>query len=94
MRKGVILEINDLYLTLLTPEGEFLRARKLQQEYQVGEEIHFFPEMGTAKRKKFNLSFLNSFRARTIALAAAFMLAMTAFLPVYQSGQEIGRAHV
>ena len=87
MRKGVILEINDLYLTLLTPEGEFLRARKLQQEYQVGEEIHFFPEMGTAKRKKFNLSFLNSFRARTIALAAAFMLAMTAFLPVYQSGQ-------
>lgn len=42
MRKGVILEINDLYLTLLTPEGEFLRARKLQQDYQVGEEIHFF----------------------------------------------------
>jgi len=87
MRKGVILEINDLYLTLLTPEGEFLQARKLQQDYQVGEEIHFFPEMSTDKRKKFNLSFLNSFKARTIALTAALMMVMTAFLPVYQSGQ-------
>jgi hypothetical protein len=87
MRKGVILEINDLYLTLLTPEGEFLRARKLQHDYQVGEEIHFFPETLTVKKKRLNLSFLNSFKARTIALAAALMLAMTALLPAYQNGQ-------
>ena len=87
MRKGVILEINDLYLTLLTPEGEFLRARKHQQDYQVGEEIHFFPEMLTVKKKRFNLSFLNSFKARTIALTAAIMLIMTALLPAYQNGQ-------
>ncbi|MCM3573030.1 anti-sigma factor domain-containing protein [Mesobacillus subterraneus] len=87
MRKGVILEINDLYLTLLTPEGEFLRARKLQQDYQVGEEIHFFPETLTVKKKRFNLSFLNSFKTRSIALAAVFMLAMTALVPAYQNGQ-------
>ncbi|MBT2695200.1 anti-sigma factor domain-containing protein [Bacillus sp. ISL-55] len=87
MRKGVILEINDLYLTLLTPEGEFLRARKLQQDYQVGEEIHFFPETLTVKKKRFNLSFLNSYKARSIALAAVFMLAMTALVPAYQNGQ-------
>jgi hypothetical protein len=87
MRKGVILEINDLYLTLLTPEGEFLRARKLQQDYQVGEEIHFFPETLTVKKKSFNLSFLNNFKTRSIALAAVFMLAMTALVPVYQNGQ-------
>ncbi|WLR53723.1 anti-sigma factor domain-containing protein [Mesobacillus subterraneus] len=87
MRKGVILEINDFYLTLLTPEGEFLRARKLQQDYQVGEEIHFFPETLTVKKKRFNLSLLNSFKARSIALAAIFMLAMTALVPAYQNGQ-------
>ncbi|MFT9599433.1 anti-sigma factor domain-containing protein [Mesobacillus sp.] len=87
MRKGVILEINDLYLTLLTPEGEFLRARKLQQDYQVGEEIHFFPETLTVNKKRFNLSFLNSFKARSIALAAVFMIAMTALVPAYQNGQ-------
>lgn len=87
MRKGVILEINDLYLTLLTPEGEFLRARKLQQDYQVGEEIHFFPETLTVKKKRFNLSFLNSFKTKSIALAAVFMLAMTALVPAYQNGQ-------
>ena len=71
MRKGTILEINDLYLTLLTPEGEFMRARKLQQEYQVGEEISFFPESSTTKTKKLNTTYLNSFKVRTIALAAA-----------------------
>jgi hypothetical protein len=87
MRKGVILEINDLYLTLLTPEGEFLRARKLQQDYQVGEEIDFFPEMAAAKRKSFNHSFVNGFKARTIGLAAALMLVMGGLLPVYNSGQ-------
>jgi hypothetical protein len=87
MRKGVILEINDLYLTLLTPEGEFLRARKLQQDYQVGEEIHFFPETLTVKEKKFIFSFLNSFRAKTIALAATFMLIMAGLLPAYEDGQ-------
>lgn len=87
MRKGIILEINDLYLTLLTPEGEFLRTRKLQQDYQVGEEISFFPEMAEIKTKKLNLTFLNSLKLRTISLAAAFLLIMTAFIPVYQSGQ-------
>jgi hypothetical protein len=87
MRKGIILEINDLYLTLLTPEGEFLRARKLQQVYQVGEEIHFFPEMAVTKRKKFNLSIFNSVKTKTMAIAAAMMLVMAAFIPAYQSGQ-------
>ncbi|MBT2678325.1 anti-sigma factor domain-containing protein [Bacillus sp. ISL-35] len=87
MRKGVILEINDLYLTLLTPEGEFLRARKLQQDYQVGEEIHFFPESEKAKRRKLDVSFLTSLKARSIMLAAALMLVMAAILPVYQDGQ-------
>jgi hypothetical protein len=87
MRKGVILEINELYLTLLTPEGEFLRARKLQQDYQVGEEIHFFPESETVKRKKFDVSVLTSLKARSIMLAAALMLVMAAILPVYQDGQ-------
>lgn len=87
MRKGVILEINDLYLTLLTPEGEFLRARKLQQDYQVGEEIHFFPEMAAAKRKKFNLSFLTRHKARTIALTASLFLVLMGVLPVYQNSK-------
>ncbi|WP_079508202.1 anti-sigma factor domain-containing protein [Mesobacillus jeotgali] len=87
MKKGVILEINDLYLTLLTPEGEFLRARKHQQDYQVGEEIHFFPETEAVKRKRFGVSILNSFKARAIVLAAVLMLVMTSFLPVYENGQ-------
>jgi hypothetical protein len=87
MRKGIILEINDLYLTLLTPEGEFLRARKLQHDYQVGEEIQFFPESASAKRNKFKPSVIKGFKARALALAAVLLLSLTAILPMYQSGK-------
>lgn len=87
MRKGIILEINDLYLTMLTPEGEFLRARKLQHDYQVGEEIHFFPESTQADKKKFNLSFLASYKAKSIALVAVLLMAITTFMPVYQTNK-------
>ncbi|OIK14610.1 hypothetical protein BIV60_11240 [Bacillus sp. MUM 116] len=43
MKKGIVMEIEDAFLLLLTPEGEFLRARKRNQTYEIGEEIHFFP---------------------------------------------------
>ena len=87
MRKGVILAINDLYLTLLTPEGEFLRARKFRQDYQIGEEIDFFPELEIDKRKKFSAPFFTSLKARSFILVAALLLMMAAVLPIYQEGQ-------
>lgn len=43
MRKGIVMEIDDAYLTLLTPEGEFLRAQNQKRQYIIGEEITFFP---------------------------------------------------
>ena len=43
MKKGIVMEIDDAFLTLLTPEGEFLHARRQNQPYLIGEEIHFFP---------------------------------------------------
>lgn len=87
MRKGVILEVNDLYVTLLTPEGEFLRTRKLNQEYEVGEEIHFFPtEAGQAGKRK-HLKLLTGLRGKIIVLVSSIILASTAFAPIYQNQQ-------
>jgi hypothetical protein len=44
MKKGIVMEIDESCLTLLTPEGEFLHARRQNQPYAIGEEIHFFSD--------------------------------------------------
>jgi hypothetical protein len=44
MKQGIIMEIDDEFLTLMTPEGEFLHARRQNQPYAIGEEIHFFSD--------------------------------------------------
>lgn len=43
MKQGIIMEVNDRFLTLLTPEGEFLKARNQSRNYQIGQEISFVP---------------------------------------------------
>ena len=57
------MEINKRFLTVLTPEGEFLRARNLKENYQIGQEIDFFP---LEQRKRVNDSpshFFNPIKA-------------------------------
>ncbi|CAN7455438.1 anti-sigma factor domain-containing protein [Rossellomorea sp. LjRoot5] len=53
MKKGIIMEIKQDILVLMTPEGEFLTGRKQpDQQYAIGEEIPFFPvSLSTAKSK-------------------------------------------
>ncbi len=44
MKKGIIMEIKQDILVMMTPEGEFLNGRKHpDQQYSIGEEIPFFP---------------------------------------------------
>lgn len=84
MKKGIIMQIDDSYLTLLTPDGEFLRAKKQDQKYSIGEEIHFTP--GDLKPAK-------SFFIKAAALkpvwvtAAALMVFLGSYIPVYQSNK-------
>ncbi|QOR67686.1 anti-sigma factor domain-containing protein [Cytobacillus suaedae] len=78
MRKGVIMEINNDLLTMLTPEGEFLKARKQDTHYEIGEEIDFFPVTVTAvetpKKKWFQL---NKLRVALMSSAAAILFFIT-----------------
>lgn len=82
------MEINERFLTLLTPEGEFLRARKQDRAYVIGQEIHFFPiEQKSGKKSSF-LSIFNIFRGNAIFAAAfALMLAAVSLLSFYQSNE-------
>ncbi|WP_423801551.1 anti-sigma factor domain-containing protein [Neobacillus sp. SAB-20_R2A] len=87
MKKGIIMEMDDFFLTLLTPEGEFLRAKRLKQSYSIGEEITFYPVEG-----KNQLRYLSSIKKvakmKTVwAAAAAVLLFSGSFIPMYQNNK-------
>lgn len=87
MRKGIIMEVNERFLTLLTPEGEFLKARKEKIHYEIGEEIQFFP-FEEDRKKRFRQSVFNTYKGKSVAaLAIAMVIAIVSFLPFYSQNQ-------
>jgi hypothetical protein len=87
MKKGIVMEVDDPYLTLLTPDGEFLRARKMDRFYSIGEEIAFFPVTDFLERKKTNL-LKNFFTLRRVLMSmAVLILFLGSLFPVYQSNK-------
>lgn len=88
MKTGIIMEINERFLTLLTPEGEFLRARKQDRAYAIGQEIAFFPiELKDGKLSRPLLIFRLSRGKGLMAAAFALMLAIVSFLPFLQNDE-------
>ena len=63
------MDINEDFLTLLTPDGEFLRACNHHKHYVIGQEIDFFPV--SQNEKKFSLiDYLQGFRRKSVLAAA------------------------
>ncbi|MGG4266632.1 anti-sigma-I factor RsgI family protein [Peribacillus simplex] len=84
MKKGVILSVNKRFITLLTPEGEFLKTKRQEREYEVGEEITFSPI-----KQKVTLAFPNfnsSFKKKAVLSIASTFLILFSFFPSYFSG--------
>jgi Anti-sigma factor N-terminus len=53
MKKGIIMEIKQDILVMMTPEGEFLNGRKHpDQQYSIGEEVPFFPVQKESSNSK------------------------------------------
>jgi hypothetical protein len=78
VKQGIIMEVNDRFLTLLTPEGEFLKARNQNSHYQIGQEISFVP---VEKESFFNgWSKVINKKTAGILVAASFLL-LFSFLP-------------
>lgn len=72
------MEVNDRFLTLLTPEGEFLKAPKQNRNYQIGQEISFVP---VEKESIFN-GWSKVFHKKTAGiLVAASLLLIFTFIP-------------
>lgn len=87
MKKGIVMEIDDAFLLLLTPEGEFLRAKKQSQPYTIGEEIYFFP-VGNVKTRPSLMSTKNLLKMKTVWGAAfAIIIFLGTFIPFYQNNK-------
>jgi len=79
------MEINERFVTVLTPEGEFIRTSKLSRNYQIGQEIDFFPA-GQEVRKK-RLSIFRSFKGKALAASIACLFLLVSLIPFYQNNQ-------
>jgi hypothetical protein len=75
------MEIDERFLTLLTPEGEFLKARRQKQDYLIGEEINFFPVSIEQRKKSLFLHLLPGKALTAVAIAAIVIIG--SFLPFY-----------
>ncbi len=80
------MEITEDYVTMLTPDGEFLRSRHEERQYELGEEILFFPliegqpDVSETKIKR------RSWRRAVLSSVAAAALLLF-FLPYYLQQQ-------
>jgi hypothetical protein len=81
------MEVNDPYLTLLTSDGEFLRARKMDRNYSIGEEIDFFPVHNYQQSKK-TKSFKTFISLKKVWMTmAVLIISLGSIIPVYQSNK-------
>ncbi|WP_417897159.1 anti-sigma factor domain-containing protein [Bacillus haimaensis] len=85
MKKGIVLEVHDDYVTMLTPDGEFLKSRKQKGQVDIGEEIIFFPLHRDAAEKRKLTSFFKMKWAIVTMLTAAVLF--MSFYPKYVNNQ-------
>ncbi|WP_163102140.1 anti-sigma factor domain-containing protein [Peribacillus alkalitolerans] len=81
MRKGIIMEVDNHFVTLLTPEGEFLKTKKTYRDrpYMVGEEIAFSPMMQKKVNKWIHYSGPKTLIAGMVACLILFFSLFPAF---------------
>src|SRR5687768_3162170 len=95
MKIGVVVEYNDDFVTLLTPDGQFLKANNKKGNYELGEEISFFPAMdereeaATRTNRSKKRSFTDYFNFRSARVGALSFLAIIfftiSFLPFFNN---------
>ncbi|WP_060666248.1 anti-sigma factor domain-containing protein [Bacillus sp. CHD6a] len=86
MKKGIVLEVHDEHVTILTPEGEFLKSRKQKGHVDLGEEIVFFPLHRAETGKKVKLTWGLRGKWALISVMTALLLAFTLY-PKYANNQ-------
>ncbi|MCM3616750.1 anti-sigma factor domain-containing protein [Sutcliffiella horikoshii] len=86
MKKGIVLEVHDEHVTILTPEGEFLKSRKQKGQVDLGEEIVFFPLHRAEMKRKGKIGSIFRAKWAVISVLTAIILAFSLY-PKYASNQ-------
>jgi hypothetical protein len=86
MKKGIVMEIDDAHLTLLTPEGEFLHALNRNQSYSIGEEIHFYPIEEIKRNSHFSIIKLLKMKS-LVSVFVVLIVILGSFIPMYQANK-------
>jgi hypothetical protein len=89
LKKGIIIEIDEGFLTLLTPDGEFLRARKQHNHYEIGQEIDFFQIAATDRKKPLLMNLFASHKGKTVAASALAILFSTILFFSFNQKEEV-----
>ncbi|AQS43678.1 anti-sigma factor domain-containing protein [Bacillus velezensis] len=87
MRRGIIVEKNKKFVTLLTPDGQFLKTKNDHRPCEIGEEITFEGETRMGRRA----SFFDFLKLRPFKLGVFTMTAIILFililLPVFSDNK-------
>ena len=83
MKKGVVLSVNKFSITLLTPDGEFDKSRRLNRNYEIGEEIYYKPVENPLK------SFLNFSGNKTAVISAVVTCIMLFSIMIPQFSTQV-----
>lgn len=87
MKRGVIVEIEERLLTMLTPDGEFLQTKKIKTVYELGQEIDFIP---IEKRKLvWSLPNLHLLHLKTPAIVAIALVLLFATYSVFNKEDKV-----
>ena len=81
MKKGVVLSVHKFSITVLTPDGEFEKSRRLNRDYQIGEEITYTPTGNLLQ----SYLYFPSKKAAVISVFATCMLAFSIAVPRFSN---------
>ncbi|MBP1079770.1 MULTISPECIES: anti-sigma factor domain-containing protein [Bacillus] len=84
MKKGIVVEKSGGIVTLLTPDGQFLKTKQHESICEIGEEITFMPETRVDRRRAgfFDLLRLRPVQSGVISIAAIVLFVFT-ILPMF-----------
>ncbi|MCY8161254.1 anti-sigma factor domain-containing protein [Bacillus inaquosorum] len=87
MKRGIIVEKNRKFVTLLTPDGQFLKAKNDRHSYEIGEEIMLPSESRMGRRASFfDFLKLRPFKMGIFTMTA-IMLFIFIVLPVFSNNK-------
>lgn len=74
MKQGIVMDVDGRFLTVLTPDGEFVRTKRVSGREQIGEEILFSPQTAVHRLQELRTAITRKPSVLGSILAASLLL--------------------